>query len=164
MPQLDPSTFSPQLFWLVITFIVLLLLMSRVALPAIASVLNEREKRIHQDLSRAEKLKVEADEAQAGWQKALAAARARARDDMREAANAFAAETAKREAAFAEGLAKRMREVERNIAAAKARALVELPAVAADLAGAVVGKIAGLEIPEAARRAAAVGAVPGARA
>lgn len=163
MPQLDPSTFSPQLFWLVITFIVLLLLMWRVALPGIASVLNEREKRIHHDLSRAEKLKVEADEAQAEWQRTLAVARARARDDMREAANAFAAEAAKREAAFAEGLAKRMREVERNIAAAKARALAELPAVAADLAGAAVGKIVGLQIPEAARRAA-VGAVVGARA
>ena len=76
MPQLDPSTFSPQLFWLVVTFIVLLLLMWRVALPSIAAVLDEREKRIRQDLTRAEKLKVEADEAQAGWQKALATARA----------------------------------------------------------------------------------------
>jgi len=163
MPQLDPSTFSPQLFWLVVTFIVLLLLMWRVALPSIAAVLDEREKRIHQDLSRAEKLKIEADEAQAGWQKALAAARARARDDLREAANAFAAESAKREAAFAAGLAERMREVDRSIAAAKARALAELPAVAADLAGAAVGKIAGLDIAEASRRAA-VGAVVGERA
>jgi F-type H+-transporting ATPase subunit b len=154
MPQLDPSTFSPQLFWLVVTFIVLLLLMWRVALPSIAAVLDEREKRIRQDLTRAEKLKVEADEAQAGWQKALATARARARDDMREAANAFAAESAKRDAAFAEGLTERTREVERNIAAAKARALADLPAVAADLAGAAVGKIAGLDVSDASRRAA----------
>jgi len=163
MPQLDPSTFSPQLFWLVVTFIVLLLLMWRVALPSIAAVLDEREKRIRQDLTRAEKLKVEADEAQAGWQKALATARARARDDMREAANAFAAESAKRDAAFAEGLTERMREVERNIAAAKARALADLPAVAAALAGAAVGKIAGLDVSDASRRAA-VGAVAGERA
>jgi F-type H+-transporting ATPase subunit b len=45
MPQLDFSTFSPQLIWLVITFLGLYLLMSRVALPRIGGVIEQRQSR-----------------------------------------------------------------------------------------------------------------------
>ena len=46
MPQLDPSTFVAQLFWLVLSFVILYLLMWRVALPKVADVLQERQERI----------------------------------------------------------------------------------------------------------------------
>ena len=39
MPQLDFSTFPNQIFWLVVTLIVMYLILSRVALPRIASIL-----------------------------------------------------------------------------------------------------------------------------
>ena len=38
MPQFDPSTFGPQLFWLLVTFVTLYLLMSRLVLPRITDV------------------------------------------------------------------------------------------------------------------------------
>ncbi|MGB1643236.1 MAG: F0F1 ATP synthase subunit B', partial [Paracoccaceae bacterium] len=42
MPQLDFSTFGNQIFWLVVTLVVIYLILSRVALPRIAGVLAER--------------------------------------------------------------------------------------------------------------------------
>ena len=60
MPQLDFSTFPNQIFWLVVTLIVIYFLMSRIALPRIASVLAERHGAIQNDLDKAEEMKVKA--------------------------------------------------------------------------------------------------------
>ena len=42
MPQLDFSTFPNQIFWLVVTLVVIYLVLSRVALPRIGGILAER--------------------------------------------------------------------------------------------------------------------------
>ncbi|MBT3792430.1 MAG: F0F1 ATP synthase subunit B', partial [Rhodospirillales bacterium] len=42
MPQLDVASYLPQFVWLVIAFITLYFLMSRMALPRVGVVLEER--------------------------------------------------------------------------------------------------------------------------
>ena len=78
MPQLDFSTWGNQIFWLVITLVVIYLILSRVALPRIASVLAERQGTITNDIAAAEDLKAKAQEAEAAYDKALIDARAEA--------------------------------------------------------------------------------------
>ena len=53
LPQLNITTFPSQIFWLVVTLVVLFLLLSKVALPRIASVLEERADAIADDLDAA---------------------------------------------------------------------------------------------------------------
>ena len=60
MPQLDVSTFPPQLVWLLITFVALFLIVWKVALPRIIDVRDNRQRRIEDDLARAETLREEA--------------------------------------------------------------------------------------------------------
>ena len=57
LPQLDVTTFSNQIFWLVVTLVVIYLILSKVALPRIASVLADRQGTITNDLAAAEELK-----------------------------------------------------------------------------------------------------------
>ncbi|GGA14073.1 F0F1 ATP synthase subunit B' [Neptunicoccus cionae] len=78
MPQLDFSTFPNQIFWLLVTLVVIYFVMSRVALPRIASVLAERHGAIQSDLDKAEQMKAKAVEAEAAYNKALVDARAEA--------------------------------------------------------------------------------------
>ena len=78
MPQLDFSTFANQIFWLVVTLVVIYLVLSKVALPRIASVLAERQGTITNDIAAAEELKHKAAEAEKAYDKALADARAEA--------------------------------------------------------------------------------------
>ncbi|TVP98381.1 MAG: F0F1 ATP synthase subunit B' [Roseinatronobacter sp.] len=78
MPQLDVSTFSNQIFWLIVTLVVLYFIMSRVALPRVAAVLADRRGTITSDIAAAEEYKLKAQQAEEAYNKALADARAEA--------------------------------------------------------------------------------------
>ena len=80
MPQFETAApfFWSQVFWLIVAFVVLYLLMSKIALPRIAEVLEERQDKIDDDLAKAEKLKNEAEQVLAEYEKAIADARSSA--------------------------------------------------------------------------------------
>jgi F-type H+-transporting ATPase subunit b len=78
MPQLCPEWMGNQIFWLVVTLVVIFFILSRVALPRIAAVLAERQGTITNDIAAAEELKQKAVEAEEAYNKALADARAEA--------------------------------------------------------------------------------------
>ena len=61
MPQLNPEFFVSQLFWLVVTFLFLLVFLWKVSLPRIGSVLKKREKKINDDIAAAKELQEEAE-------------------------------------------------------------------------------------------------------
>lgn len=78
LPQLDLSSFPNQIFWLVVTILVIYWVLSRIALPRIAAVISDRQGAITGDLMAAEEFKHKAREAEAAYDKALADARSEA--------------------------------------------------------------------------------------
>ena len=78
MPQLCNEWMGNQIFWLVITLIVIFFVLSRVALPRIAAVLAERQGTITNDIAAAEDLKAKAAAAEDAYNQALIDARAEA--------------------------------------------------------------------------------------
>lgn len=78
LPQLDLSSFPNQIFWLVVTILVLYWVLSKIALPRIAAVISDRQGAITGDLMAAEEFKQKAKEAEAAYEKALADARSEA--------------------------------------------------------------------------------------
>src|SRR5437870_13613866 len=102
MPQLDVSTFTPQLVWLAISFIALYLLMSRLGLPRVDAIIEGWRKRLDDDLARAAAMKAEAEAVIAAYQRSLAEARAQAQAAVKERADRFDAEAAGRQAQLAE--------------------------------------------------------------
>ena len=78
LPQLNPDHFTPQLFWLAVTFLILLFVMQKIALPRVGEVIEERRDRIKRDIDAATRLKIETDRALADYEKALADARSNA--------------------------------------------------------------------------------------
>src|SRR5262245_30255406 len=77
-PPFEKETFASQLVWLAVCFVLLYLLMAKVALPRVGSIIDARRNRIEGDLGEANRLKVSADEAMAAYEKSLAEARNRA--------------------------------------------------------------------------------------
>ena len=143
MPQLDVSTFVPQLFWLAVTFGLLLLLMARVGLPRVGGLIEARRRRVDEDLARAAQLKTEAEAALAAYQEALAKARAEAQAAVKETTDRMAAEAAERQRQLSESLARQTAEAEQQIATAKQRALSEMPEIATEVARSVAEKLIG---------------------
>ncbi len=143
MPQLDFSTYPNQIFWLLITLVVIYFVLSRLALPRIASVLAERQDTITNDLAAAEELKQKAVEAEEAYQKALADARAEANRIVAEAKAEIQADldaaTAKAEAEIAAKAA----ESEKAIAEIRANALEAVKQVARDTAKEIVAALGG---------------------
>jgi F-type H+-transporting ATPase subunit b len=78
MPQLDFSTWPNQIFWLLVTLVVIYFVLSRIALPRIGAVLADRKSTITNDLAAAEELKQKAVEAEKAYNDALATARTEA--------------------------------------------------------------------------------------
>ena len=54
MPQLDFSTWPNQIFWLLVTLVVIYFVLSKIALPRIGAVLADRKSTITNDLAAAE--------------------------------------------------------------------------------------------------------------
>ena len=156
MPQLDYHTFVPQLVWLAISFVVLYILMSRLALPKVRGAIEGRRSHLDGDLGRAAALKEEAEAALAAYQKMLADARAAAQETLRQTGERLAGEAAERQRQLAATLADQVAAAERRIAAGREQALGEIRGIAADVGSAVVAKLTGAA-PDAAAMTGAVG-------
>jgi len=76
MPQLDIATFGNQIFWLLIALVAVYLIISKLALPRIGAIIDQRQDAITGDLAKAADLKRESEEADAAYHAALAEARA----------------------------------------------------------------------------------------
>ena len=63
MPQLDFSTFLPQIFWLLISLSFLYIVLSRYALPRVSDVIEERKDIIAQDIDSAKEYSAESEKA-----------------------------------------------------------------------------------------------------
>ncbi|WP_040617977.1 F0F1 ATP synthase subunit B' [Roseovarius nubinhibens] len=143
MPQLCGEWMGNQIFWLLLTLVVLYFVLSRVALPRIEAILAERQGTITNDLAAAEDLKVKAEEAEQAYQKALADARAEAQAIVAEAKAEIQADldaaTAKADAQIAAKAA----EGEKKIAEIRETALDNVKAVAKDTAKEIVAAMGG---------------------
>ncbi len=141
MPQLNFEWFPNQIFWLVVTLVVIYLILSRVALPRIESVLNDRHRAIAGDLEQAEALKQKAVEAEENYDRALAEARAEAAKIV---ADAKAVIQSDLDAAIAKAdaeIAAKASESEARIGEIRKGALKAVEEVSRDTAAAIIAKI-----------------------
>jgi F-type H+-transporting ATPase subunit b len=143
MPQFDVTAFPSQIFWLVVSFAVLYFLMSKVVLPRIGTIVEDRERKIQTDLDAAQKANDAARAAGTEQDKALAVARTEASQVIREAADAAAAQTTAKMHEIGDKLAAEIGEAERRIAEQRSQALAGLTGMSTEIASAVLTRLVG---------------------
>jgi F-type H+-transporting ATPase subunit b len=143
-PPFEKDTFASQLVSLAVAFVALYLIVSRIALPRVGSLLDQRQDAIEGDLAAAQKLKDESDAALKAYESELAAARTRAQAisaETREKLNA--ASNAERKT-LEERLTHKLVEAEKAIAATREAAMRNVRGIAAEAAAAIVQRLTGV--------------------
>ena len=143
-PPFQKDTFASQLVSLLVAFVALYLIVSRIALPRVGGVIDARQNAIEGDLNAAQKLKDESDAALKAYESELAAARSRAQAigaETREKLNA--ASEAERKT-LEQQLSVKLAEAEKTIAATRETAMSNVRGIAAEAASAIVQRLIGL--------------------
>ncbi len=141
MPQLDFSTFPNQIFWLLVTLVVIYFVLSRVALPRIGAVLAERQGTITNDIAAAEDLKQKAVEAEEAYNQALADARAEAQKIIAETKAEIQGELDEASAKADAEIAAQTAESEAKISEIRDGAMASVSEVAKDTAAEIVSAL-----------------------
>lgn len=145
MPQLDPTVWPTQLFWLTLTFVALYLIVWRVALPRISEVLEARQRKLDDDLKKATALKEEAEAILAEYEKMRADAQASAHQALQATHDALKEEAERETEALAAKLSAQTEEAEARIAAAKSAALASLEGTVSEVVVAATEKLIGVK-------------------
>ncbi len=149
MPQLNQIyTFPSQIFWLLVTFVLLFLFLRFVALPRIAGVLEARRDQIEGDLDRAAQLKKEADELLAEYESAIAEGRAEAQAVVRKASDEMKDKATSAQSELGAKLAQQIKEAEANIDKARGDAMANIQSVSADVVQSVTERLIGMKVDD----------------
>lgn len=126
MPQLNPTWFISQFFWLCICFFFMLFLMSKFFIPKIKDILEQRQRKIDDYLVKAHQLKEQAEESLKKYQDALAKATADANEAMETSRKEMNAFVTKKQEESAQKLSAKLAEGEAQIKEMRDKALKEV--------------------------------------
>ena len=146
LPQLDPTWYASQSFWMLITFCAMFLIVWRFVMPAMRATVDARRSRIEEDIKRTEELKTEAarllkelDEAQALVKEETLAALAKAQEEAQ-------ALTQQMEKDFSARLSTSITEKEEQLNRAKQEVLQDISKISEELTDKISRKITGIAL------------------
>jgi F-type H+-transporting ATPase subunit b len=143
-PPFQKETFASQLVSLLIAFVALYLIVSRVALPKVGKTIDDRQAKIEGDLAEAQKLKDESDAALKAYEADLTAARSRAQAIGNETRDKLNAASEAERKSLEGKLSVKLADAEKTIAATREAAMSNVRGIAADAASAIVQRLTGV--------------------
>jgi F-type H+-transporting ATPase subunit b len=142
-PPFQSGTFPSQLVSLLVAFVLLYVIVSRLALPKVGAVIDARQKAVDTDLAEAQRLKEESEAALQAYESELAAARSSAQAIGTETREKLAATSEAERKALEASLTARLADAEKSIAATRTTAMSNVRSIAADAASAIVQQLTG---------------------
>ena len=143
-PPFEKNTYASQLVSLVIAFGALYLIVSRIALPRVGSLLDERQSAIEGDLAAAQALKDQSDSALKAYESELAGARSRAQAIGAETRDKLNAASEAQRKTLEDQLSVKLADAEKTIATTRESAMSNVRGIAAEAAAAIVQRLTGM--------------------
>lgn len=146
LPQLDPTWYASQSFWVLITFCAMFLVVWRFVIPAMRATVDIRRFRIENDINKTEELKTEAARLLKELEQAQASVKEQTLSALAAAQEEAQALTKQMETDFAQRLAAHIAEREQMLNAAKEKALQDISTISGSLTDQITRKIAGITV------------------
>lgn len=143
MPQLDPTFFASQIFWLCLSFALLFVLMQFWALPSVTKIIENRRQRIEGDLKQAAKIQKDIERLNKNCEEALAKTKQETSTMIKTRLDELKNYHQSREAELAVTLQNHLKAAEAKVSHAKAEALKEIESAVGELSQSMMTKLIG---------------------
>jgi F-type H+-transporting ATPase subunit b len=154
MPQLDPTYWASQAFWLTIIFILLYLSLSQLFIPKIKKNIDDRENKIKEDLEEAEKLKEMAEKKQEEYDKLIEGTKKEVYKIILESKSKLGNDIALKKKSFEEEINSEILKVQNEIQNLKKESLNNISLIAEEIASGIIKQISGDSLNQSSIKAA----------
>ena len=146
MPQLNPEFWISQIFWLIITFGILFIVLTKVILPKISDNLETRKSQILENIETADKQKEESQKKIDEYEKIILDSKLRAKSYFNEAREKILDDINKKRAALEKDIDEEIGEVEKELSDLKNKSGEKINKIAAETSAELIKELIGEEV------------------
>ena len=146
MPQLNPEFWISQIFWLIITFGILFIVLTKVILPKISDNLETRKSQILENIETADKQKEESQKKIDEYEKIILDSKLKAKSYFNEAREKILDDINKKRAALEKDLDEEISEVEKELSDLKYKSGEKINKIAAETSAELIKELIGEDV------------------
>lgn len=143
MPQLDPTYWASQGFWLILIFTLLYLALSKLFIPKIKNSIDNRENRIKDDLDEAQKLKEVAEAKLKEYEISIENAKKDVQKILFESKNKLNSEIQNKKKTFEKEIETEIENAEKEIESFKKESLESISKISEEITSKIIENISG---------------------
>jgi|TARA_B110000211_G_scaffold206629_1_gene241813 F-type H+-transporting ATPase subunit b len=156
MPQLDPTYWASQAFWLILIFTTLYLALSNLFIPKIKDNIDSRENKIKDDLDEAQKLKNLADRKLKEYEQSIENAKKEVQKIIFESKNELNSKIQGKKKEFDKEIENEIKATEKEINDLKKNSLNNISVISEEMASKVIEQISGEPMNQSSVKAAII--------
>ncbi len=145
-PPFDTTHYTSQIFWLFVTFGILYFILSKILLPRLSGVIEERRNRIADDLDSVTRMQNEAEQAKLEYEKSLIQAKEKAQEHAETVKKAVQEEVNKEISEAEAEISRKQVLAETRIQKANQKAMKNVNVIAYEVAETISGKLSNRQI------------------
>ena len=146
MPQLNPEFWISQIFWLIITFGILFIVLTKVILPKISDNLETRKSQILENIETADKQKEESQKKIDEYEKIILDSKLRAKSYFNDAREKILDDINKKRASLEKDLDEEIGEVEKELSDLRNKSGEKINKIAAETSAELIKELIGEEV------------------
>ena len=146
MPQLNPEFWAAQIFWLVLIFAALYIAISKIFLPRIINVIENRKLKIVSDIDEAQKLKESAEIKLKEYNQVIENSKKEALKLMSDSKKQVDIDLEQKRQKFSEEIEKEIINAEKEIESLKKNSLLNINKIALEITNELLQKIMGTNL------------------